>query len=90
METGRFRAHIGKMPKYVDEAFVVLVHIYGTAEGQPLREEYVVGCPTREAAEDRIRRSFPPEIDIKVFASPLGASETAGLNLLPDEVRPWP
>ena len=77
------------MAQYVDEAFVVLAHIYG-AEGRPLREEYVVGCPTREAAEDRIRSSFPPGTDIKVFASLLGASETAALNLLPDEIRPWP
>ena len=78
-----------KMAKYVDEAFVVLVHIYG-AEGRALREEYVVGCPTRDAAEDRMKRFFPPETDFKVFASPLGASETEGLDLLPDEVRPWP
>jgi hypothetical protein len=77
------------MPKYADEAFEVLVHIYGV-EGRPLREQYIVGCPTRESAEDRVKRHFSPETDIKVFASPLGASEMAGLNLLPGEVRAWP
>jgi hypothetical protein len=77
------------MPQYVGEAFIVLVHIYG-ADGRRLREEYVVGCPTREAAEDRVKSCFPPETDIKVFASLLGASEVAVLNLLPNEIRPWP
>jgi hypothetical protein len=74
------------MPEYVAEAFAVMVHVYGDDE-HPLREEYVVGCSTREAAEDRIKRYFPPGIEIRVFALSLSASETAALNLLPDEVR---
>jgi hypothetical protein len=77
------------MPEYVDEAFVALVHIYGV-ERRPLREGCVVGCPTREAAEDRMKRFFPPETEFRVFASPLGASETADLDLLRDELRLWP
>jgi hypothetical protein len=81
------RAHIGNMPEYVGEAFVVLVHIYGP-DGTAQREEYLVGCPTREMAEVRIRAFFQSGADINVFASPLGASEVAGLNLLPNEIRP--
>jgi hypothetical protein len=77
------------MPQYVGEAFIVLVHVYG-ADRRPLRREYVVGCPTREAAEDLVKSSFPPGTDIKVFASLLGTSEVAALNLLPNEIRPWP
>ena len=87
MENGSVRAHIGKMAQYVGEAFVVLVHIYGP-DGTTQREEYLVGCPTREAAEARIRSFFPSGADINVFASPLGSSETAALNLLPNEIRP--
>jgi hypothetical protein len=55
------------MPKHVGEAFVVMVHIYGDDE-DPSQEQYVVGCPTREAAEDRIKSYFPPGVYIKVFA----------------------
>ena len=77
------------MPQYVDEAFVVMVHIYAS-DGSTQRGEYVVGCPTREAAEERIKSFFPFEADVRVFASPLGSSETAALNLLPNEVRSWP
>jgi hypothetical protein len=75
------------MSQYVDEAFVVLVHVY-SPDGDPERREYLVGCPTREAAEDRIKAFFTSAVDIKVFASPLGATETAGLNLMPNEIRP--
>ena len=87
LERGQSRAHIGKMPQYVDEAFIVLVHSYAP-DGSTLREEYVVGCSTREAAEEIIKIFFRPEADIKVFASPLGTSETAMLNLMPNEIRP--
>jgi hypothetical protein len=75
------------MSQYVEEAFVVLVHVYSPDGDDPERREYVVGCPTREAAEDRIKTYFTSAVDIKVFASPLGTSETAGLNLMPNEIR---
>jgi hypothetical protein len=79
--------HIGKMPQYVDEAFVVLVHVYSPEGGDPERREYLVACPTREAAEDRIKVYFTSAADIKLFASPLSTSETARLNLIPNEIR---
>jgi len=41
------------MPQYVDEAFVVLVHI-PRDNGETQRESYVIGCSTREEAEARI------------------------------------
>ena len=76
------------MPQYVDEAFVVLVHIL-LDSGETQRERYVIGCPTREEAEAKIRDLHPPESHIKLFALPLSATETKGLNLTADEFRPW-
>jgi hypothetical protein len=75
------------MPEYVDEAFTVLVHIHGG--GAPQRETYVVGCPTREEAEARIRGLYPMEADVKVFATQLSANETKGQKLMAGEFRPW-
>ena len=43
------------MPQYVDEAFVVLIHI-PVDNGAPQRESYVVGCSTREEAEADLRK----------------------------------
>jgi len=60
------------MPEYVDEAFTVLVHIHGSG-GAPGRETYVVGCPTREEAEARIRGLYPLELEVKV--SPLPSAQ---------------
>jgi hypothetical protein len=77
------------MPQYVDEAFIVLLHVYAP-NGFTERAEFVVGCSTREAAEQRIKSFFPPEADVRVFASRLSNRETAALNLLPDEIRRWP
>jgi hypothetical protein len=76
------------MPQYVDEAFVVLVHI-PVDDGAPHRENYVVGCSTREEAEARIKSLYPSEPNITLFASPLSATETEGLKLMAGEFRPW-
>ena len=76
------------MPEYVDEAFTVLVHIH-VSGGSPQRETYVVGCPTREEAEARIRGLYPMEADVKVFATQLSGTETKGQKLMAGELRPW-
>ncbi|WP_074830419.1 MULTISPECIES: hypothetical protein [Bradyrhizobium] len=76
------------MPEYVDEAFTVLVHIHGSGES-PMRETYVVGCPTREEAEARIRGLYPTELEVRVFATPLSVSETKEQKLMAGEFRPW-
>jgi len=75
------------MLQYAQEAFIVLVHLY-EPDGTFRREEYIVGSPTREAAEDKVVSVFPAGVEIRVFASPLGHSETLSLNLLPNEIRP--
>jgi hypothetical protein len=77
------------MSQYADEAFVVMLRIYGP-NGFAEQAKYVVGCSTREAAEARIKSFFPPEADVRVFASPLSKRETADLNLLPNEIRQRP
>jgi hypothetical protein len=87
-KTGAFGAHIARMPEYVDEAFVVLVHVL-LDSGERQRERYVIGCPTREEAEAKIRDLHPPESHIKLFALPLSAAETKALNLTAYEFRPW-
>ena len=79
---------IAGMPQYVDEAFVVLVHI-PLDNGETQRESYVIGCSTREEAEARIRYLYPLEPNIKLFASPLTATEMEGLKLMAREFRPW-
>jgi hypothetical protein len=76
------------MPEFVDEAFTVLVHI-PVDGGAPQRETYVIGCPTREEAETRIRGLYPTELEVRVFATPLCASETKGQKLMAGEYRPW-
>jgi hypothetical protein len=50
----------------------------------------VVGCSTREAAEAKIKSFFPPEADVRVFASRLTSRETVALKLLSNEVRRRP
>jgi len=77
------------MVQYVDEAFVVMLHVHA-ADGSTQRREYVVGCSTREAAEARMKSFFPPEADVRVFASRLTSRETVALKLLPNEIRRWP
>jgi hypothetical protein len=76
------------MPEYVDEAFTVLVHIHGGG-GAPKRETYVVGCAMREEAEARIKGLYPLELEVRVFATPLSASETKDQKLMAGEFRPW-
>ena len=76
------------MPKYVNEAFVVLVH-FPIDNGAPQRESFVVGCSTREEAEAKIRGLYPGELNIKLFASRLTANETKGLKLTAGEFRSW-
>src|SRR3979411_2639797 len=88
LENARSGAHIASMPQYVDEAFVVLVHIL-LDSGETQRERYVIGCSTREEAEARIRYLYPSEPNIKLFASPLSATETEELKLMAGEFRPW-
>ena len=77
------------MPEYVDEAFVVAVHI-PVENGPAQRENYIVGCSTREEAEAKIKSLYPGEPNIKLFASPLSATETKGFKLMAGESRPWP
>jgi hypothetical protein len=72
--------------QFAEEAFIVLVHIY-EPDGTFRREEYLVACLTREAAEERIRSIFSAGAEINVFASPLGHSETVALGLLANEIR---
>jgi hypothetical protein len=76
------------MPEYVDEAFTVLVHI-PVDGGPPQREAYIVGCPTREEAEARIKSLYPSEPNIKLFAARLSTIETKGHKLMAGEFRPW-
>jgi hypothetical protein len=76
------------MPQYVGEAFVVLVHI-PLDNGETQRESYVIGCSTREEAEAVIGDLYPSERNIKLFASPLTATEIEGLKLMAGEFRPW-
>ena len=87
LENATVGAHILGMLEYVDEAFKVLVHIHGSG-GAPLRETYVVGCPTREEAEAKIRGLYPMEVDAKVFATALSVSETKEQKLMAGEFRP--
>ena len=77
------------MPQYVDEAFVVLVHI-PLDNGETQRESYVIGCSTREEAEAVIGDLYPSERNVKLFASPLSVTETKALNLMAGEFRLWP
>ena len=88
LESGWSGAHIAVMPQYVDEAFVVLVHI-PLDNGETQRESYVIGCSTREEAEATIGDLYPSELNIKLFASPLTAMETKGLKLMAGEFKPW-
>ena len=88
LEKGWATAHIASMPQYVNEAFVVLVHIL-LDSGETQRERYVIGCSTREEAEARIRHLYPADPNIKLFASPLTATETEDLKLMVGEIRPW-
>ena len=86
LEKVQFGAHISPMPQYVDDAFVVLVHVL-LASGETLRETYVVGAGTREEAETRIGTLYPLEFNIKLFASHLSVTETKALNLTAGEFR---
>jgi hypothetical protein len=88
VENGRAPAHIAVMPEYVDEAFTVLVHI-PVDGGAPQRETYVVARATREEAEARIKELYPNEPNIRLFATPLSATETKGLKLMAGEFRSW-
>jgi len=76
------------MPQYLDQAFVVLVHI-PLDDGEIQRESYVIGCSTREEAEAKIRDLYPSAANIKLFASPLTATEVEGLKLMAGQFRPW-
>ena len=76
------------MPEYAVEAFTVLVHIHGSGDA-PQRETYVVGCPTREQAEARIRGLYPMELEVRVFATQLSATEAKEQKLMAGEFRPW-
>jgi hypothetical protein len=76
------------MPQHVGEAFVVLVHT-PLDNGETQRESYVIGCSTREEAEAVIGDLYPSERNIKLFASPLTATEIEGLKLMAGEFRPW-
>ena len=75
------------MAQYVNEAFVVLVHVLLDG-GETHRERYVIACSTREEAEARIGDLYASEPNVKLFASALSASETEELKLMPGEFRP--
>jgi hypothetical protein len=87
-DKGTFGSHIAGMPEYVNEAFVVLVHI-PVSNGLPQRESFVVGCSTREEAEAKIRSLYPSEQYIRLFALAVSATETQGLKLAAGEIRTW-
>jgi hypothetical protein len=77
------------MSEYVDEAFTVLVHIPVIGGGPPQRESYVVGCPTREEAEAKVRGLFPRELEVRVIATALSVTEAKAQKLSAGEFRPW-
>jgi hypothetical protein len=72
----------------IAEGFVVLVHI-PVGSGLPYHDTYLVGCPTQEEAEARIKRLYPSEPNIKLFVSPLRGGDTKTLKLARNEVREW-
>jgi hypothetical protein len=72
-----------------EEGFVVLVHIPIGGGLLPYREVYLVGCSTSDEAEARIKGLYPSELDIRLYVSPLHASDTKGFRLARNEVRPW-
>jgi hypothetical protein len=74
---------------YVDEGFVVLVHITVGGGLLPYRDVYLVGCSTHEEAEARIKNLYPSEPNIRLYVSPLRGGDTKGLKLAPNEARPW-
>ncbi len=74
--------------KNIDEGFVVLVHI-PVGSGLPYHDTYLVGCPTQEEAEARIKHLYPSEPNIKLYVSPLRGGDTKALKLARNEVREW-
>ena len=74
------------MSEYVSKAFVVLVDV--TVEnGLSHRESFVIGCPTRDEAEARIRSLYPSEQNVRVFALALSTLEAETLELSEGEIR---
>ena len=72
----------------IDEGFVVLVDI-PVEGGLPYHDTYLVGCPTQEEAEARIKDLYPSEPNIKLYVSPLRVGDTKDLKLARNEVREW-
>ena len=72
----------------IDEGFVVLVHI-PVGGGLPYHDTYLVGCPTQEEAEARIKDLYPSEPNMKLYVSPLRVGDTKDLKLARNEVREW-
>lgn len=72
-----------------EEGFVVLVHIPTDGGLLPYRDVYLVGCSTRDEAEARVRGLYSPELDIRLYVCPLQTSDTKGLGLARNELRPW-
>jgi len=54
-----------------------------------IHDTYLVGCPTQEEAEARIKRLYPSEPNIKLYVSPLRGGDTKALKLARNEVREW-
>ena len=67
---------------------MVLVHIPAES-GMPQRERFVVACATREEAEAKISRLYPPEQNVSMFALALSSLETEQLELSEGEIRRW-
>lgn len=72
----------------MDEGFVVLVHI-PVGDGSPYRDAYLVGGSTHEDAEAKIKDLYPGEANIRLYVSLLRRDDAKGLELAPNEVRPW-
>jgi hypothetical protein len=72
----------------IDEGFVVLVHI-PVGGGLPYQDTYLVGCPTHEEAQAKIKDLYPSEPNIKLYVSPLRVGDTKDLKLARNEVREW-
>jgi hypothetical protein len=76
------------MQQNVDEGFVVLVRI-PDGSALPYQDAYLVGCPTHDEAEARIKDLYPSEPNMRLYVLPLCVDDTKDLELAPNEVRAW-
>ncbi len=69
--------------------WVVGLFDYAKLSDLPYHDTYLVGCPTQEEAEARIKHLYPSEPNIKLYVSPLRGGDTKALKLARNEVREW-